>query len=140
MLASLVYACLRICLQALLVRLAPADPTIEVLLLRQELAVLRRQVPQPRWRPADRLLIAGLLTGLPRSAWPRTLLVNPEVVLRWHRQLVRRKWAAFRRRPRRGRPQLDPELRELILQMARENSRWGYLRIRSELLKLGYRV
>lgn len=140
MLAALVYACLRLSLQALFLRLSTSDPSIELLLLRQELSVLRRQVPQPRWRPEDRMSIAALLSGRPRAAWPRTLLVNPEVVLRWHRQLVRRKWALFSRRPRRGRPPLDPELRELILRMARENSRWGYIRIRSELLKLGHRV
>ena len=61
-------------------------------------------------------------------------------MLGWHRELVRRRWAALRGRPRTGRPPLDKEVRELIVRMARENPRWGYFRIRGELLKLGFTI
>jgi len=67
-------------------------------------------------------------------------LVERETVLAWHRELVRRKWAAFRTRRGVGRPRLEASLRELILRMARENPRWGCVRIRGELLKVGHRV
>jgi len=74
---------------------------------------------------------------LSRERW-RSFLVRPETVLRWHRQLVARKWTRPHRPP--GRPALDPEIRDLILRLARENPRWGYQRIRGQLLKLGIRV
>jgi len=82
-------------------------------------------------------VLAALREWLPRTAWS-SLLVQPETVLGWHRELVRRRWAAYRERPRRGRPPVSEECRELIVRVARENSRWGCLRIRGELLKLGY--
>jgi hypothetical protein len=82
------------------------------------------------------MILAALRERLPWSA----LLVQPETVLGWHRALVRRRWAAYRRRPRRGRPPLEEECRELIVRMALENPSWGYLRIRGELLKLGQTV
>ena len=108
----------------------------EVLVLRQQVKVLERQVKRVPWQPRDRLLLALLRERLPRSAWA-TLLVQPETVLGWHRELVRCRWAAYRRRPRVGRPPLAMECRELIQRMARENPSWGSLRIRGELLKLG---
>ena len=74
---------------------------------------------------------------LPRPDW-QSLLPSPQTLLRWHRELVRRKWAAYRRRPRRQRP-APSELHQLILKLARENERWGYRRIAGELLKLGHR-
>ena len=111
----------------------------EVLVLRQQVKVLGRHVKRVRWQPRDRLLLALLRERLPRSAWA-TLLVQPETVLGWHRELVRRRWAAYRGRPRVGRPPLAMECRELIQRMARENPSWGYLRIRGELLKLGQTV
>jgi putative transposase len=75
---------------------------------------------------------------LPRPAW-RSFLVGPETLLRWHRELVRWKWALYARRPPRGRPGPSPERQELIVRLARENPRWGYRRIQGELLKLGCR-
>ncbi len=98
--------------------------------------MLRRQVKRSAWRPRDRLLLAALSRCLPRAQWGR-LPVRPETLLRWHRELVRRKWAAFGRRRGPGRPPLAPELRALILRLARENPTWGYVRIRGELRKLG---
>ncbi len=111
----------------------------EVLVLRQQVKVLERQVKRVRWQPSDRLLLALLRERLPRSAWA-ALLVRPETALGWHRELVRRRWAAYRGRPRVGRPPLTLECRELIQRMAQENPSWGYLRIRGELLKLGQTV
>src|SRR5437667_178340 len=85
------------------------------------------------------MIMAALRERLPRSAWAG-LLVRPETVLDWHRALVRRKWAAYRGRPRRGRPPIFEQSRSLILRMARENPGWGYFRIRGEMLKLGHVV
>jgi hypothetical protein len=116
-----------------------AELRAEVLVLRRQVQVLERQIKRVRWQPGDRLVIAALRERLPRSAWAG-LLVRPETVLGWHRELVRGRWAAYTRRPRIGRPPLAEEVRELIVRMARENSRWGYFRIRGELMKCGYTV
>jgi len=85
------------------------------------------------------MILAALAMRLPHRAW-NGLLVRPETVLGWHRALVSRKWAAFGRRRGPGRPRIDEECRQLILQLAKENPRWGYMRIRGELLKLGHAV
>ncbi|TMF35400.1 MAG: integrase [Chloroflexi bacterium] len=111
----------------------------EVLALRRQVQVLKRQIKRVRWSPGDRMIMAALRDHLRRSAWAG-LLVRPETVLGWHRDLVRRKWAAYLRRPRRGRPRIRSECRELIVRMASENPSWGYFRIRGELLKLGHMV
>jgi len=83
--------------------------------------------------------MAALSRRVSRAAW-FGMLVQPETVLSWHRQLVRRKWAAFGRRRGPGRPRLEPELQKLILEMANDNPKWGCVRIRGELLKLGHVV
>jgi putative transposase len=110
---------------------------IELLVLRHELEILRRQVARPKLGDSDRALLAAAASHLPRSA-RGARLVTPRTLLRWHRALVRRKW----RQPsgQRGRPKLPDELRELVLQLARENPRWGHRRICGELAKLGLRV
>jgi hypothetical protein len=105
----------------------------EVLVLRRQVQVLERQIKRVRWSPGDRMVLAALRERIPQSALAG-LLVKPETVLGWHRQLVRRKWAAYRERPQRGRPPISAECRQLILRMARENPRWGYFRLRGELL------
>jgi transposase InsO family protein len=112
---------------------------VELLALRHEVRVLRCQVKRTRWRPADRLVLTALSRCCPRAEWGR-LPVRPETLLRWHRELVRRRWAAFGRRRGPGRPPLASDLRELIARLARENPQWGCVRLRGELLKLGHTV
>src|ERR1035437_9197951 len=138
--ASMLYSLIRIVLDAIATsHHNEAKLRAEVLALRQQVQVLERQIKRVRWEPADRMILAALRERLPRSAWA-ALLVQPETVLGWHRELVRRRWAAYRGRPRTGRPPLAEPVRELIVRMARENPRWGYFRIRGELLKLGFTV
>jgi putative transposase len=110
---------------------------VELLVLRHQLAVLGRQADRPTFRPADRAFLATVARLLPRRR-RQGLIVTPQTLLRWHRQLVRRKWTQPRRR--RGRPPLDDRVRQLVLRLGRENPRWGYQRIAGELLKLGLRV
>src|SRR6266511_5628762 len=106
---------------------------LEILVLRHELQVRRRQVGRPRLRSADRVLLAALNQLLPRKR--RSFLVQPEMLLRWHRELVRRRWTYERRRP--GRPPLATQMQQLILRLAAENPSWGYKRIHGELVALG---
>ena len=111
---------------------------LEILVLRHQLRVLQRTSGRPKLKPIDRLLLAAASRAIPRDRWV-TFLVTPATLLRWHRELVRRKWT-YRRTGRPGRPPIDPELRALILRLARENPRWGCIRIEGELRKLGHRV
>jgi putative transposase len=119
---------------ALLAR-SSASKDAELLILRHEVAVLRRRHPKPRFDWADRAVICGLARLLPASLRVGRI-VTPATLLRWHRRLVSRKWTY----PRRGRPPLDAPLVALIEQMARDNPGWGYKRIQGELQGLGYAV
>jgi putative transposase len=136
---SLVYLGVRRVLE-LVVLLARGDVSkdVEIVVLRHEVAVLRRQVSRPRLRPADRALLAALSRILPRVRWA-ALFVSPKTVLRWHRDLVVRRWT-YRAANRGGRPPIGAEVRELVVRLARENPTWGYRRIHGELAGLGYRV
>jgi putative transposase len=124
---------------ALVVLLGRGDRSkeLEILVLRHELSILRRQVRRPEFTERDRLLLAALSRMLPRRSW-RAFVVRPETLLRWNRRLVARHWTYPHRRP--GRPPIDREVRELILRLARENGNWGYVRIVGELRKLGIDV
>src|SRR5690348_15664098 len=140
MFLSLIYQLMRFITDLVLVRTrSDAQLRAEVLALRHQLRVLERKVGKPAWQPADRILLAGLSRLLPKSGLP-SLLPKPETLLRWHRDLVCRKWAAFRQRPPRQRPVRDPERRALTLRLAEENPRWGYRRIQGEMVKLGFRI
>ena len=110
---------------------------VEGIVLRHHLSVLARQQRRPTLHPADRAFIAALARLLPG---PRRLglVVTPATLLRWHRELVRRRWTYPQRTP--GRLPTDRPLRELVLRLARENPRWGYQRIAGELIKLGFRL
>ena len=108
---------------------------VEILLLRHELQVLRRQVARPQLRPADRVVLSALSQILPPLRL-RSLLVQPETLLRWHRELVRRRWS-FPAHPL-GRPLLVSQARQLVLRLAPENPSWGYKRIHGELKGLGF--
>jgi transposase InsO family protein len=110
---------------------------VELLVLRHELEILRRQVARPKLAAADRALMAAAACYLPRSS-RSVLFVTPRTLLRWHRALVRRRW----RQPpgQRGRPKLPAEVRDLVVRLAQENPRWGHRRICGELVKLGLQV
>jgi hypothetical protein len=96
--------------------------------------VLRRQVARPRYTHSDRLVVSSLARMLPRERWA-VFLVTPGTLLRWHRELVRRRWTyPGAASPRRG---LDPSVVELVVRLAQENPRWGYRRITGECAKLG---
>lgn len=138
--AGLLYSIVRLLVDLVATNRADrAQLLAEVMVLRRQVQVLERQIKRTRWEPGDRLVLAALLKHLSPQAW-NGLLVKPETVIGWHRALVRWKWASYRSRPRQGRPGLDPEVRELIIRMARENAGWGYFRIKGELLKLGHAV
>jgi putative transposase len=110
---------------------------LEMLVLRHELAVLRRQAARPKLSHADRALLAALSRSVPRAAWP-SFPVKPERLLRWHRELVARRWTYPHRAP--GRPPLDSSLRTLILRLARDKPHWGYRRIVGEHKGVGIAV
>src|ERR1035437_11006901 len=133
MLFSLLYMVLRA-----VFRLAPEgnqrDREVEILVVRHQVKVLKRKAGGPKLKRRDRLFLAAAARLLPRERWS-CFIVRPATLLGWHRALVKRRWAYRRRRS--GRPPLDPEIRRLVVRMAKDNPRWGYLRIQWELRKLG---
>jgi putative transposase len=110
-----------------------------ILILRHQVAVLQRQAKTPRLSRADRAVLAALTRLLPRSQLRKLrLIVSPRTRLRWHADLVRRRWSYPWRAP--GRPQTAATVRALVLEMARDNPGWGYRRIHGELAGLGYKL
>src|SRR2546428_251675 len=136
MLFSLVYFLVRRILGA--GRRPDQGSEIELLVLRHQVKVLQGRAKRPRLRRLDWILLAAASRAMPRARWS-SFVVRPETLLRWHRELVRRKWT-YKRSGRPGRPPIEPEVRDLIVRLGRENPRWGYQRIRGELLKLGIEV
>ncbi|HSH79765.1 MAG TPA: hypothetical protein VLA19_14670 [Herpetosiphonaceae bacterium] len=123
------------------------DKDAEILLLRQQLRILQRKWPHPpriaRWEKLTLVVLVRKLTALTTSARSRlsqvVLLVKPDTLLKWHRELVRRKWS-FKKKPPLGRPPVAPAVAALLLRLATENPRWGYGKLEGELGKLGYDI
>src|SRR5450759_902822 len=111
---------------------------LEILVLRHQLQVLRRKSGPPELRAIERVLLAAASRSIPRQRWS-CFLVTPATLLRWHREFVRKKWT-YGKTGKPGRPPINPEVRDLVLRIARENPRWGCVRIKGELAKLGLRV
>jgi len=134
---SLSYLALRCLLQLVLLRSRSENSKeLEVVVVRHELSVLRRQAGRPQLRSSDRILLAAASRLMLRSRWS-SFVVTPTTLLRWHRRLVARRWTYPGRI---GRPPLGDEIRDLVLRLARENPRWGYQRIAGEINGLGLKV
>jgi putative transposase len=126
-----------------LVRMTDREKDVEILALRHQLTVLRRQLgdQRPRLRPEDRALLAALLAPLARVTLRRLrLLVSPDTVLRWHRDLVKRRHARASGRHGPGRPRTVASIRRFVLRLATENPSWGYRSIHGELALLGITI
>jgi putative transposase len=115
-------------------RRSDAANAVEVVVLRHQLSVLRRQVARPRYSTVDRVLLSALAWLLPRDRW-ESLVVRPETIRRWHRAFVARRWT-YRRTTATGRPATSPTVRGLVVRLAHENPAWGYRRIHGELTRL----
>ena len=133
MIFSAVYLLVR-CLLSCLVALARGEMSrnAELLVLRHENAVLRRQAGRVRYQPGDRLWLTALSWLIPRRRWGEVFAVTPATLLAWHRRLVARKWDyASRRRP--GRPPTTAATRKLVIPMATDNPMWGHRRVQASL-------
>ena len=140
MIISVVYLlvrCLLGCLAVLTRHQVSKDA--ELLVLRHENAVLRRQISRVRYEPGDRLWLSALSRLVPRRQWCEVFMVTPATLLAWHRRLVTRKWDyTSRRRP--GRPSTAAAIRKLVIHIATDNPNWGHRRVQGELVKLGHPI
>jgi hypothetical protein len=135
---SILYMMLRRVLELLAVMSrGEISKDVEILVLHHEIAVLRRQVKRPRYRPAERAWLSAPARLLPRPRWS-TFGVTPATVLRWHRQLVTGTWTYPHSRS--GRPPVSKQIRDLVLRLAAENPTWGHRRLQGDLAGLGYKV
>lgn len=124
-----------------LLTMSNADKDIEILTLRHQLTVLQRQVDKPQLTPPDRALLAALLHIIPRPTLRRLhLIVSPDTILRWHRDLLRRRHTRISRPKQPGRRPTVRSIRALVLRLARDNPSWGYRRIHGELATLGIKL
>lgn len=142
MIVSLVYRVVRelLALPAVLLRRNMAKDA-ELLVLRHENAVLRRQLASPvRYEPTDRLWFAALSSLIPRRRWAQVFLVTPATLLVWHRRPITRKRDYSKRRNRPGRAATASAVKALVLRLAKQNPRWGCRRIQGELVRLGHPV
>lgn len=137
MFLSLCYVVLRRVLELAALRFRSTDSKdLEIVVLRHELAILRRGTRRPAMTWTDRLFLAAASRLLPRAHW-RSFIITPGTLLRWHRRLVARRWTYARRA---GRPPIRREIRQLVVRFAQDNPRWGYQRIVGELKGLGMAV
>jgi putative transposase len=115
---------------------------VEILILRHQLAVLQRRRPdRPNLTWADRALLAALLSVIPNARRQGLrLLATPDTILRWHRDIIRRRWAARSMSGKTGRSATRRNIKALVVRLARENPSWGYRRIHGELAGLGIKV
>jgi hypothetical protein len=140
MIVSLVYQVARslLAVPAMLLRRDMATDA-ELLVLRHENAVLRRQLTRPvRYEPSDRVWFVALSVLIHRELWARVFPVTPGTLLAWHRRLVARKWDYSRRRTVAGRPPTASAVKAVVLRLAGDNPRWGCRRIQGELARLGH--
>src|SRR5262249_9868105 len=139
MVLSFAYWSLRRLLELVVLRCrSEREKEIEIVLLRHQLRVLERQVARPQLTQADRTLLTAFSRVLPRRAWRRSSFVTPMTLLRWHGELVARRWTYPHRRP--GRPAKSAEIRELVIRLAQENPSWGYRRVQGKLVGLGIKL
>ena len=140
MIISVVYLLVRCLLGCLMVLTRhQVSKDAELLVLRHENAVLRRQIGRVRCEPGDRLWLLALSRLVPRRRWGEVFMVTPATLLAWHRRLVARKWDyTSRRRP--GRPSTAAAIRKLVIHMATDNPAWGHRRVQGELVRLGHPI
>jgi putative transposase len=137
---SVVYLVVRCLLGCLMVLTRhPMPQGVELLVLRHENAVLRRQVGRVRYEPGDRLWLAALSRLVPRRRWGEVFAVTPATLLAWHRRLVAHKWDYSSRR-RLGRPSTAAAIRKLVIRIATDNPGWGHRRVQGELVRLGHPI
>jgi putative transposase len=137
---SVVYLAVRCLLCCLMVPTRrEASKDAELLVLRHQNTVLRRQISRVRYQPGDRVWLVALSRLIPRRRWDEVFMVTPATLLTWHRRLVAHKWDyTSRRRP--GRPPAAAAIRKLVIRMAAENPDWGHRRVQGELVKLGHPI